>query len=226
MAILASDKSDRLHRGGRGTLDEQVLKHYRALLYGLPGWSSGARDMLRTLGITSCRRREGVSTVASHLALSAAESTQRQVLLVDANLASPYLHKFFRIQRGPGLAEALMQPSQVAKCIQPSQNPRLSLLTAGRAEDGAARALEVDQLSSLLESLHTHFDLVIFDLPSGIMGNSTLRLASLLDGVLLVVEAERTRWELARQMKDFMDRANINLLGAVLNRHDNQPLRG
>src|SRR5437763_2361808 len=102
-----------------GVVPDELREHYRVLLQRL-GWPGGGPpDTPRALGVTSCRRGEGVSTVAACLAATAAASGQGPVLLVDADLARPAAHSLLGVSPAPGLSEALADRS-VPPVVQPS----------------------------------------------------------------------------------------------------------
>jgi Mrp family chromosome partitioning ATPase len=221
MALSATPLTQRARQILRGALDKKLTNRYRTLLYRLPGVNGSGEVLLRTLGVTTCQRKEGSSSVAAHLALTAAATWPRRVLLVDANLAAPGLHRFFGGRRGDGLGNALAQPAEVASYIRPTDVDNLSWLSAGSRAQRGVRGVDAAQWSSVLKTLRSGFDLMIFDLPATTVEPATLHLAGLLDGVLLVVEAERTRWEVVREVKEQLVRAQVNLLGVVLNKwHD------
>jgi len=202
------------------TLDcsAEVLAHARTILAGLswPGNDSGGA--LRTLGLTSCRSGEGVSTIAAHLAVAAAACSDQPVLLVDANLASPSVQRTFGVQLAPGLAEVLSGGGQLPEVIQASPVARLSILAAGRWNERAGPAYDGAGLAGIIEALKRQFALLLFDLPAAGPPSPVTPLAALLHGVLLVVEAEKVRWEAAQRLKELLVRANVRLLGAVLNK--------
>ena len=140
---------------------------------------------------------------------------------MDANLSAPGLHRFFGGRRGDGLGNALAQPAEVTSYVRPTDVAGLSWLSAGSRAERSPRGMDAAQWSPVLETLRSGFDLMIFDLPATTVEPATLHLAGLLDGVLLVVEAERTRWEVVRDVKEQLVRARVNLLGVVLNKaHD------
>jgi protein-tyrosine kinase len=199
-------------------LPDEVQEYYRAILLGLSWPDGGGPGTLRTLGITSCGRCEGTSTVASQLSATAAGVGSGPVLLVDANLFHPAVARTFRAWRGPGLVETLRDGLEPAETIQPGPVQNLCLLTAGKLRGNVAKAYDWPALPGLVETLKDKFDLVVFDLPPIGQGVAALRLGRLLDGVVFVVEAERVRWEAAQRAKRLLVRANARLLGAVLNK--------
>ncbi len=198
-------------------LNEEVLEHYRTLVCQALGYGTNGSTLVRTLGVTGCRRGDGASTVAAHLAITAAATSHRRVLLVDCDMTAPSLHLLLHAERSPGVREAVSQPDKVSGWVQESGISNLAFLPAGAASSAGGPVWDDHWISVFLETLRCEFDLIVFDLPAGLIDFSALRLASLLDGVLLVVEAESTRMDTARRLKDLAARAHVNVLGAVLN---------
>jgi Mrp family chromosome partitioning ATPase len=175
-----------------------------------------AENPITTLGVTSCYPGEGVSTVAVQLSVAAA-ATGMRVLLVDLNWKRPTIHKTFDVERGPGLSEALANEGRQDPPIQASHIPNLSLLTVGNFVGDFNLAISLERMAGLIRSLHD-YDLVVFDLCESAEAGPSLSLSSLLEGVLLVIEAERVRWEVALRVKELLVRSGVNVLGAVLNK--------
>jgi Mrp family chromosome partitioning ATPase len=205
-----------LHRG-RCPSDE-VREYCQALLCRLPWAGTTAAEPIRALGVTSCSRGEGVSTVAWQLAATAAFLARGPVLLVDANLTHPAARRVFDLEGSLGLAEVLLDGAEPVSCVQPSPVQNLSILTAGEANGQASWAYTVPNLAQTLETIKTGFDLVVLDMPPAGESGFALQLATLMDGVLFVVEAGRVRWEVAQRTIEDLRRANVRLLGAVLNK--------
>lgn len=197
---------------------DEVEGYYRAILRRLAWPGTAASRPLQTLGITSCYEGEGVSTVASQLAAAAAHGDGHRVLLVDGNLVRPSLDRRFGVHRRPGLAESLLGDRQVEDGIQTTPLTSLSLLPAGEPNGSVHQAYDSARLAPTVASLRAKFDLVVFDMPSIGGAGLGIGLARLLDGVLLVVESERVRWEVAQRTKQLLLRAEARLVGAVLNK--------
>lgn len=203
-------------------------KYYQALLRQLhwPPTSSGGAEAhpdrasgpVRTLGITSCGRKEGVSTIAAQLAATAAAMDEGSVLLVDANLACPLVHRMFDVDPSPGLSELLLDPAALTAYVQPSGIDNLELLTAGEPNGSLAKAFDTGRIREVLCAVEEDYHLVVLDMAPAGLQSAALRLAGLLDGVVMVVEAERVRYEVARRTKQLLQRAGASVRGAVLNK--------
>ena len=177
-----------------------------------------AAPAVRTLGVTSCSRQEGVSTVASRLAMTAAEMHEGAVLLVDANLVCPMLHDMFDIDLSPGLSESLLNPGALPTCVQPSGYDNLEVLAAGEPNGSLPKAFDTDGIQKVIAAIEREYALIVFDMPPAGQQSAALRLAGLLDAVIIVVEAERTRFEVARRARQLLERAGASVRGAVLNK--------
>ncbi len=170
------------------------------------------------VGMTSCTRRSGVSTLATNLALHAAEVLDHQVLLVDANVEHPSMQKTFGVEESPGVVEALSGQALVLDCIRPSQIENLSLLTAGIRNAPLRGIYEPDMLSTFFSVIRDAFAFVVVDLAAVHELRHCHALASWLDGVVLVVEAERVKAEESQWAAQRLQQAGVNLLGAVFNK--------
>ena len=82
----------------------------------------------------------------------------------------------------------------------------------------SAAAFDSAGISRLIADIEPKFRLVVFDVPPAGEQSATLRLAGLLDAVIIVVEAERVRFEVARRAKELLERAGARVRGAVLNK--------
>ncbi len=216
-ATRAKEDGARAETGRPHGLQADVRRYYETLLCRLPWPAAGSGRPLRTLGVTSCHSGEGVSTVAAHLALAAAGMGEPQVLLVDANFARPCVPRIFGIRGRPGLAELLHDHCTLPEVLQPSPAANLQLLPAGKPATGISRTYAAAGLPGLLKELAADFELVVVDLPAASQAPG-LRLARLLDGVLLVVEAERVQREFARRVCGLLRRAGARPVGVALNK--------
>lgn len=197
------------------SITEDLRNQAQALLGGILRSKTGSGQTVRFVGITSCYRKEGVSTIARLLARTGA--CQRKVLLVDANLAHPSVHEYFGIQPTPGLLQAISGETMVRNAIR-SYLPDLSLLASGTASDGPDHFLPTDLFLPLFPPVAAQYDLILVDLPAVTDDSSTIELCGLLDGVALVVEAERVHWQAGLRAATRLRQSGAPLLGAVLNK--------
>ncbi len=180
-------------------------------------YPGGDRDLPRVIGLTSCNQGEGVSTVGAQLALEIAKNVGGRVLLVDANLRFPGQQLKFGIKLSPGLIDLVSNGRGGANYIQSTKLENLDLLTAG---DGNRSLLlsEFRRLADSIPALRREYSHIIFDLPALSEDSPAIHCAALMDGALLVVEAEATRREVVTRAKEELLKANVNLLGVILNK--------
>ena len=142
-----------------------IQEYCRSLLHRCPGPAKERSTRLRTLGITSCRHGEGVSTIAASLAAAAASWGDYRILLADANVAEPSAHERFGVPLYPGWANIHKDGDDLAKHIQPTSIFNLSVLAAGiRDEQNTSAAIALGS-PGLVKELADGFDLAVFDLP-------------------------------------------------------------
>ena len=171
---------------------------------------------LSTIAVTSCHSGEGVSTVAAAITALLAEQSEGRVLIVDANLDHPGQHLIFGAQLSPGLINILDRGE--AGAIQSSLIANVDVLAAGQGNVNFGRSADLKSLSELLAALRHEYTHIVFDVPA-LWGNlSGVKLASAMEGVIIVVEAEKTRWEVARHSQERLLEARATVLGIVLNK--------
>jgi len=177
---------------------------------------------VRVVMIASAAVGEGKTLTASNLALTLSESYQRTVLLIDADLRRPSVHKVFRTDGSPGLTEGLMADVD-RKLALHQVTPRLTILPAGQASSDPMAGLTSPRMRRLLEEAREAFAWVIIDTPPvGLLTDANL-LASMVDGAVLVVHAGVTPYD---QVKRAVEAIGANkMLGVVLNRAET-PVHG
>lgn len=140
-----------------------------------------------------------------------------RVLVVDANSSGPSQHSIFGVSLSPGLVDFTMNGRPSLSCIQSTEIENLDLLSAGSGKPehsaGGLRAL-----AAALPALKREYSHIIFDLPSVQEHSPAAQIAALMDGVILVVEADSTRWEVVSRAKEDLLLANSKLLGVILNK--------
>ncbi len=170
------------------------------------------------LGMTSCLPAEGVTTVAAETAAAAAKHLRLRTVLVDCHFARPAVHRVFGVGLCPGLRDALEDDAPLAEVVRPSGIESLWLVTAGTVQKDERRLRGSRRsMARLVEELRAEFDLLLFDLPPLTHGRP-IRIGTLLDGVVLVVEAERVQWQVAQRATTSLKSAGVSLLGAVMNK--------
>ena len=169
----------------------------------------------QVLMVTSAVAGEGKTLTSTNLALTLSGSYGRNVLLIDADLRRPSLHRMFNVSNASGLSDLLAVGSTTTPALM-SLSPRLTLLTAGRPDHDPMAALTSPRMKQLIAEARDGFDWIIVDTPPvGLLTDASL-LASMVDLALLVVRAESTPFEQVQRAAEAIGRHRIT--GVVLNR--------
>jgi protein-tyrosine kinase len=179
----------------------------RAFYRQLGSFRSQDGKSLRTLGLTSCYQHEGKSTIGVYLASVAAES--RRVLFIDSNQSRLAIYKAMRdiVLNGVPLTNDGAISAQTRQ-----QSP-----ARASSPEGDNGQPTIDETRDLLRLVSSKFDFVVVDLPP-LDSASVLDWAPLLDGIVLVVESERVRWQVAARGIDLLEQAGSQVLGTVINK--------
>jgi protein-tyrosine kinase len=193
----------------------------------------------KSLLVTSTQPNEGKTTVASCLAIAASLSGQT-VLLIDGDLRRPSLASAAGIANGIGLGEVLEGRAETADTIYTVDlfdtargAGALSVMGAGSKSPEFLPSVDWSRARTIFQSISERFSLVLFDSPPILAANDALLLAGIVDGVLLVIDAESADRHEVRRAKEQLGPIGTPLIGAVLNQFDpkihgraNQPYSG
>lgn len=174
---------------------------------------------LKSLIITSANRGEGASSVASSLAIALARDDQRRVLLVDANVRQPSLHTLFTLPRETGFIDFISGKAAFEKVVKGTSHPHLKVITSGVPPEENTFAAYSSISGEIKKSVEENFDWIVYDSAPVDSSPDTLMTVTLADGVLLVVQAEKTRWQSIKKAKGNLESMGANILGIILNRH-------
>jgi capsular exopolysaccharide synthesis family protein len=172
---------------------------------------------------TSTSPDDGKSTTIANLAITFAASGASTVL-VDGDLRRPHIHTIFGLPNEQGLTTVVVDMARAATGgaeptipLQNTQVANLQVLTSGPVPPNPAEILSSQRMAELLETLRGKADYILIDTPPIIAVTDAAVLASRVDGVLLVVNAGKTKRELAIKARDMLKQVNANVIGVVLN---------
>ncbi len=189
-----------------------ISEAYRTLRTNLS--FSSLDEPIRTLVVTSAAPEEGKSTTIANLAVTMAQGGKKTIL-VDCDLRRPTLHEIFNLPAEPGLTNLLLEDSD-QQLVHDTEVKGLQVLTSGPLPPNPADLLGSQKIDQIISQLASSADIVLFDAPPVIAVTDATVLGSKVNGVLLVINAGKTRREHAARARELLDRANVRIIGAAL----------
>ena len=182
-----------------------LLKSFRPLKTHLQFLAKSHQPMV--IQLTGANRHAGASTTASNLALVLAwDLVDHRILLVDGNLADPSAHQTFGLSQEPGLLNYLTEEMDLQQVVQPTMRPNLEVITIGKPATQVLSPFDLLKFATFLEEVRTRYDFVLFD-SAPILGSSdSLTISTKVDGVILVAEANHTRYETIISIENLLAR--------------------
>ena len=172
----------------------------------------------RVVAVASSQPLEGKTTTAVNIAMALAVGGAR-VLLIDADMRRPSVHKALRMTNDRGLSQLLAGQARMREVVQRTHDPNLLTITAGRTPANPSELLASDRMRALLSGLETGpFDWVIIDTPPVLAVTDAVILAPLVGAMVFVIGAEMTRWRLAERAVETLLGSNPRNVLAVLNK--------
>lgn len=174
---------------------------------------------IRSVVVTSTGPVEGKTTTAANLAIALAQAGKR-VILVDADLRRPAMHRLFGCSNSVGVSTALLQePSNnIARHLVRTEVENLLLMPSGPLPPNPAELLGSKRAADLVRQLSELADVVILDSPPVLAVADPVLLARYCDAALLVILTEKTQAEALRRAKEQLEQSGVPHMGVVLNR--------
>src|SRR5882762_4256660 len=182
------------------------------------------KQSFRTVLVTSTLPGEGKTFVALNLAQAIARQHERRALLIDADLRAAALHVAMGAPSWPGLSDYLAGEADEFSIVQADAKEDIFFIPAGRSVSNPAELLANNRLKSLLGRMAPVFEWIIVDAPPVLPVSDASVLAGMCDGVIFVLRAGRTAFDLAQTA--CLEFRENNLLGAVLNDVDEEVMYG
>ena len=204
-------RSNVFHGANSNQIGAESFRTLRSRLYQI----AGTRQLKRVL-VTSSVPQEGKTFVAANLAQSIARQDHSRVLLIDADLRLSRLHQALGAPATPGLTDYLRGQADEFAVIQKGLEGNLCFIPGGSPVANPSELLLGARMKQLLELVTPVFDWLVLDSPPALPVHDASVLADLCDGVLFVVRAGETDFEVAGKASS--EFRNKNLLGVVLNR--------
>ncbi len=177
---------------------------------------SGPTESQRVLLVTSPSPSDGKTTIAINLAATMAHGGER-VLLIDCNFRKPGIRPRFETSRPEGLSNLLIGQGTLAEYATRTDIATLSILSSGPMPPTPAELLGSPRMRTLIDDALREFDRVILDGPPTLLISDAIVLATQVDGVLLVAQADSNTKGTLKRAKEQLDAINARLVGVVLN---------
>ena len=202
------------HEGDLLINDPIMAEAFRRLRTNI--FAAKSHQNMKTLLITSPVPKDGRSTIAANLAVITGQSG-RKVVIVDADLRDPSLHKVFNLSNDIGLNDLLNQNGKLSDAIQTTSHPNVDVLPAGMPPYNP-EALDTELMSQLLTALKGKYDAVLIDSHSSFSVTDPAVLAPKVDSVLLVMRYGWDRREVLQATLNNLSLVNANIIGVIANR--------
>jgi protein-tyrosine kinase len=177
---------------------------------------AGVSRNLHSLMVTSSGPGEGKSTTISNLAIVTAQAGKK-VLLIDADLRKPTVHRTFSLSNRLGLTSLLIGQGERDEVVHHLEEYGIDVITSGPIPPNPAELLGSRSMKELLEVLKEQYDMVFIDSPPILAVTDAQLLATYVDGVLLVLSSGKVQREHAKKSKALLDHVGANVIGTVLN---------
>lgn len=205
-------ESPPMKRGAFLGIEEAIVGLYQTLEATLPD------PPLKIIQFIGSREGEGTSTIVRELARVSALRMNKSVLIVDADKTRPIQHHSFGLSPQGYIEDAIRNGGSTEGIFCQSGDKHLFIGLLSREGTSISELLDSRDINGFFDKLRKQFDLVLIDSPSVTTSPDSLSLCPRVDGVVLVVEAENTRWPVAEAMRDRIVRTGGNILGVVLNK--------
>lgn len=204
----------KFHLPVRDSPNSPTAHAYSALRAALKFAQKGRK--LTTMTITSSVQGEGKSTTLLNLALSLAKSGSR-VLVIDADIRRPVIHKHFSKERKGGLVEILSDGLELEEAVQATDQENLSIITAGKSHEHPGELLAMPQMSQVVSDADEKFDYVLFDVPPVLAVADAFSFLNELDGIFLLCRANKVPGAVVESAAHRLQLSGGDLVGAILN---------
>ena len=199
---------------GAGTqlLETEMLHLYRSLHNIFPDQH---KKVILFIGV---KGGEGTSTIVSNLARIMANRLSCEVAILDANILHPTQHRLFGIRPTVGWDDVLRGTAAAENAFYQVNEDPLWIVPLSPASAGAVQVIDTQGIAGFFGVLRERFDLVLIDCAPTTAFPDSIALSRNADGVVLIIEAESTRWPVAEMVYQQITNAGARVIGIVLNK--------
>ncbi len=171
----------------------------------------------KRIAISSPNPEEGKTTTVINTAIALSQ-TGAKVVIIDADLRRPRVHKVFNDENGLGLSNFLSGHTELEPLIKSTEIPNLFYISSGPIPPNPSELIGSKLFRSMIDSLGERFDHIVLDSPPILGFADTIILSTVVDGLILVVVGGKTPRETLQQAKEALHQVNAKILGVVINR--------
>jgi capsular exopolysaccharide synthesis family protein len=142
----------------------------------------------------------------------------KRVLIIDADLRKPRLHRIFKIKNVNGLTSYLSAQTDLENLEKPTPVPNLFLINAGPVPPNPVELLGSEKMGSLIDEMRKRFDYILFDSPPVLPVSDAVVLGPRIDAAILVVWGGKTTREALKRAKEKLAMHRIKCAGAIINK--------
>lgn len=174
-------------------------------------------DEIKIITATSAMAGEGKTTTIANLATAFAQ-TGKKVILVDADLRKPNVHRLFNLANLRGLSNAVIHEQDLETLITKTEVDNLVILPAGPVPPNPSELLGSKSMKDIISKLSKEYDYVFIDAPPVAIVTDAAIIANMSDGVMIVAVAGKTEIKNLQYAKKLLNNANANILGVIINK--------
>jgi Mrp family chromosome partitioning ATPase len=194
----------------------------------------------QVIGFTSAIPNQGTSIVITLLALLMAAreklsfehidkqmnggngkgAVRQGVLLIDGQLRHPSLHHKFGLRQSGGILEVLENELSTNGLIKRIDSSALRIVTTGVSNNFNLAQNHLDKLNTMLNNARQRVRFIFIDIPPVLAYSEGISLSHLCDGIVMVMRAGETRWEVIQEARRLLERAGVDLIGGILNQRE------
>jgi protein-tyrosine kinase len=193
-------------------MEDEMVALYHTIASALPGIKN------RSVLFIGCDSNEGTSTIARQLGKTVSLRMEKNVLLMDLDRSRPDLHVYAGLKPERSIDDVLKEGESIDKAMCQVDETSLFVMPLFQTSVLTPKTVESAKQENLWKSLKEKFDLIIVDSPPATVFPDGPGIVSQVDGVVLVVEAEQTRWSVAQNVKEKIEKSGGNILGIVFNK--------
>lgn len=180
---------------------------------------------IKTMVVTSAGPGEGKSTTLVNLAVTFAQQGSR-VLLIDADLRKPRIHRILMMDNSNGLTNLLSTRNDYKDYVRSCRIKNLDILLCGAIPPNPSELLMSNAMKQFIQKVREDYDIVLIDAPPAIIVTDAAIISTFVDGTMLVAASGTVERDELIRAKEMLDKVNANIIGVVLNKIDRKTSGG